>query len=217
MALFFSRDYFHLIRLYAYVVLLHVPLQQLAGAIVFWRSRRGVALLSGLVGVAILLIAIDAYFVEPYWLKVERVTIESRRITRPLRITVVADLQTDVIGPYEKRALQRVVDENPDLILFTGDYLHERDPRRYALLRGQLSTLLARLDLSAPLGVYAVRGNEADAQHVVPRQWRTAAVRGPRGVDDRFELRIACEQLGGDDTLSDRATTPDQSDIAPLA
>jgi predicted MPP superfamily phosphohydrolase len=139
--------------------LLHVPLQQLAGAIVFWRSRRGVALLSGLAGAVILLIAVDAYFIEPHWLQVEKITIESRRITRPLRIAVVADLQTDVIGPYEKRALQRVVDENPDLILFTGDYLHEYDSRRYALLRGQLSTLLARLGLSAPLGAFAVRGN----------------------------------------------------------
>ena len=49
--------------------------------------------------------------------------------------------------------------ENPDLVLLAGDYLQCDDFTRQQRLRRELRGFLEAINLSAPLGVFAVRGN----------------------------------------------------------
>ncbi len=100
-----------------------------------------------------------AFHVEPYRLEVEHFAVASEKLAKPLRVVVVADLQTDVFGAYEKAALDRVMAEHGDLILFTGDYVQQNDPAEHLALRAAIRSYLQEIHLQAPLGVYAVRGD----------------------------------------------------------
>ena len=105
--------------------------------------------------------AAHAFLIEPRWLEVSHVRIETERLGRPLRIAVVADLQTDAVGAHERRALESALASEPDLIVLPGDFLQipARDKERMARERGRLRSLLDELGFQAPLGVYAVGGN----------------------------------------------------------
>jgi len=150
---------FHLLRLQAWAAFLHGPLL-LAG--VGWTLRRNARRWSaacGLGALALLLVAVDAFLIEPHWLELSRVRVESDKVERPLRVAVLSDLQTDRVGDYERRAVRAVLDERPDLILMPGDYVDEDDPGRYREQVERLRSMLMELRFSAPLGIYASRGN----------------------------------------------------------
>ena len=96
--------------------------------------------------------------VEPFRLEVTTATITSPRLAgiRPLRIAVVADLQTDAITPWEVAVFDRLVAEAPDLVLYAGDYLQLRSPE----FECELPALQAQLRrLRPPLGSFAVDGD----------------------------------------------------------
>jgi predicted MPP superfamily phosphohydrolase len=156
---------FGMIRLFAWGVFLYLPLTLVVSAALLWpRSRRStaVALLGALIVIAI---AAHAFLIEPTWLEVTHVTLSSPKVTSPLKIAVVADLQTDEIGEYERDVLTRVAAERPDLILLAGDYLQVRGEDAWRVQRERLNGLLKEIRFQAPLGAYAVGGN------VDPRQW----------------------------------------------
>lgn len=100
-----------------------------------------------------------ASYVAPYRLGVDEVTVSvdpSRGGSAPVRIGVLADLQTDDPGEYEREAVDRLLAAEPDLIVIPGDLFqgsaieldrHEREMRQ----------LLDRLE--APAGVYFVYGD----------------------------------------------------------
>jgi len=149
---------FEVLRLLAYAIFLH-GIVLLTGLGVVFRARKAGVLLfvvAALLGV----IAIDAFLIEPRWLEVSRITLPSPKIKRPIRVALIADFQTDHIGDYERDVLARVMAEHPDLILLAGDHL-QAEPRALGPLRLEFRTLLRQL--SAPLGIYAVRGNMDDS------------------------------------------------------
>ncbi|HEU4339822.1 MAG TPA: metallophosphoesterase, partial [Planctomycetota bacterium] len=82
--------------------------------------------------------------------------IVSAKVKRPLKIAIIADIQTDEIGDYERRALELAKAENPDLVLFAGDYLQEHDDARRKVLIRDLRVLLKECGFK--FGV-AVEGN----------------------------------------------------------
>jgi uncharacterized protein len=97
--------------------------------------------------------------VEPFRLEVTTHAVTSERLRgleRPLRIVCVADLQTDAIGDYEVSVFDRIVDLQPDLILFLGDYL-QPGAEAFVVELPKLHEQLARL--SPPLGMFAVGGD----------------------------------------------------------
>jgi hypothetical protein len=106
-----------------------------------------------------LVVSVDAFLIEPHWLEVTHVSIPSAKLQAAVRVAVVADLQTDAPGRYEKRVLEKVRAEEPDLILFVGDYLHLADLERYVIMSSRLNRMLREVDLNAPFGTYAVPGN----------------------------------------------------------
>jgi predicted MPP superfamily phosphohydrolase len=149
---------FHLIRLYAFVVFAHIPVVMVGIAWALRVRARWIALGAASAAILIWAIAVDAFLIEPRRLEVSRVELRSPKLTRPVRIAVVADLQADRIGDHERRALETVLESEPDLILMPGDYLHV-GPRDYPRVAAELAELLRELDFGAPLGAFAVRGN----------------------------------------------------------
>ncbi len=103
-------------------------------------------------------VAIDAFWIEPTWLEVSEVRLTSPKLTRRVRIVVVADFQAETLGPYERRVLDLVAEARPDLVLFAGDYT-QLEPRDDPALRRQINEYLRRLGLSTELGMFAVEGN----------------------------------------------------------
>jgi predicted MPP superfamily phosphohydrolase len=157
-AVLLQKGTFHLLRLYSYIVFLHLPLV-LIGMV--WILRKRSKWLSGaalVFAISVCAIAVDAFLIEPKRLQVTQIQLHSPKVTHPLRLAVVADLQTDRIGEYERMVLKKVLDAEPDLILMPGDYLHENSSARRRLA-GEFSALLEELDFGARLGAYAVRGN----------------------------------------------------------
>lgn len=61
---------------------------------------------------------------EPSRLQVSRIHITSHKVSRPIRITHLSDLQTDGISKTLRRARQASNDFDPHLLLFTGDVLN---------------------------------------------------------------------------------------------
>jgi hypothetical protein len=136
-------------RLWAWVIFLHGPLVLGFAA---GELRRG-RILCAVPAALLVAIAVDAFLVEPTALEVNRFRISSPKLKRPLRIVVFADLQTDRAGDYEREALRRAMEEQPDLLLFAGDYLQTRKGYEVA---ARIRDWLVELKVDR---AYAVRGN----------------------------------------------------------
>jgi predicted MPP superfamily phosphohydrolase len=164
MALCFPVGPFAKIQLLAWAVFLHLPLLLAGLALVFHRRKRSLSIISLVLLIGIVAIGIDAFLIEPHWLKLTRVTISSDKVEQSFRIAVIADLQTDSPGDYELQALKRTMAERPDLILLAGDYLQTMGQEEYETEREHFRSLLREAALSAPLGVFAIGGN-VDGAH----------------------------------------------------
>ena len=150
---------FTLFGLLAWGVFLHVPLL-LAGAGVILRGTfRRFALTCFVLTGLLIAVAVDSMCIEPHWLEVSRHEIVTSKLTAPVRIVVLADIQTDRVGDYEREVLRLAMDEDPDLILFPGDYVHLSGAERYEAQVQALRAALVDAGLSAPLGIFAVGGN----------------------------------------------------------
>lgn len=112
--------------------------------------------LAGLAGVSI---AAYARYVEPRWIKLERVTIPlpaGADGLDGLKIGFLTDLH---IGPFTSperaaRGIELLLSESPDLLLLGGDY-HSESPRYLP----KAAKLLGRYAGTAPLGTIGVMGN----------------------------------------------------------
>ena len=181
---------FGIVRLWTYGLLLHGPVLLAATAII-WRRRWVCAVAAAAAMLAMISVAVYAFLIEPQWLEVTHHRIVSRKISRPVRIVVVADLQTDHVGPYERAVLLRALEEKPDLVLFAGDYIQAPWKKQKKLCR-ELNGLLREMDFAAPLGAFAVEGN------IDPGIWReifegteVTAVSASRSFD-LGQLRLTC-------------------------
>lgn len=106
-------------------------------------------------------VGLDAFVIEPRWLRVTALTVTSPKLQREHRIALVADLQTDALGPYERDALAQALAWEPELVLFAGDYLQIEDDAAYEAMIPAFRALLRDAGLAGPGAPrsYAVRGN----------------------------------------------------------
>ena len=144
--------------LVAYAVSLHLPIMLAGSAVLLRKAHRKTAI--GLLVSAVLIAAmgVDALLIEPTWLEVSHVRLVTKKVDHPVRIVVLADLQTDVFGAYEKTVFRRALAEKPDLVLLAGDYLQADSETRRDLI-GPIRAYLKEIEFSAPAGAFAVRGN----------------------------------------------------------
>ncbi len=144
-----------------------VTLPMLAAAgVVLPRARRSArpprALTAVLVLVSTVVPAVGFYatHVEPYRLRVDRVTIVTPLVDEPVRIGVLADVQTRRITGHERRAVELLLAERPDVILVPGD-LHQGTEAEFEAALDDFRALLSELT-AAPAGAFAVSG---DSEH----------------------------------------------------
>jgi len=149
---------FSLFRLWAYGLFVHATLLLAGSAAILWKRPRWLSICSALLAGLLAAVAVDAFLIEPTWLEVTRVELPNSKLTQRVRLVVLADLQTDRIGAYERNVLRRVLQEKPDLILFAGDYL-QTDGKRFERLRNEFNRFLHEIGFSAPQGTFAVGGN----------------------------------------------------------
>lgn len=159
LVLLLATDLFHFIRLLGFAIFVHAPILFCAVGWTWRRRSRRLSLGCGVCAGVLVVVAVYAFLVEPFRLEVRHVEIETASIDEPLRIVVVADLQAERIGDYERRTLERVMELAPDVVLMPGDYLQIADTREYYLQAERLRDLLERTGFDAPLGVFAVEGN----------------------------------------------------------
>jgi hypothetical protein len=167
MAALVPTDAFGKMQLLAWATFAHYPLFLAGVAAHGVRRRHGLAYGSAALAACLVLIGVDAFLIEPRWLQVTRRALPSSKLQTPVRVVVIADLQTDAPGRYEEEALRAAMQAKPDLLLLAGDYVHASGRDQYAAASAALNEMLRRADLQAPLGVYAIRGNVD-----WPDQWR---------------------------------------------
>jgi len=103
-----------------------------------------------------------ARHVEPHRLEITHHTVRSdllRGNDRSIRVVVLADLQTDHIGDFERRVFNMIDQQMPDVILVPGDLLQTFDDAQYEVERKKLVELFNGLEHKPPLGIYAVDGD----------------------------------------------------------
>ena len=136
----------------------------MAGVILYYRKLKKTAIVSLLVAVPALLIGFNVFIREPNTLTIEHYRIASAKVQNPFRIVFVSDIQTDHVGWHERRTIQRIKDQNPDIILLGGDYLQAfgKTPLGDNVPQ-EFNQLFIDADLRPRFGVYAVRGNNDSA------------------------------------------------------
>jgi hypothetical protein len=154
---------FYSLRLLADLVFVHCPLVLLVGAYIArrhpWARRAQLAQAAVLAT-----IGVYAFLIEPKRLILTRYDIRSPKVARPFRIGVLADLQTDHVADHERRAVQALMRERPDVILLPGDYL-QVEAGGWPRERDRLRAVLRETGFGAPIGAWAVDGN------VDPPKW----------------------------------------------
>ena len=130
-------------------------------------TRRDFLKLMGVAALDILLLALGGvgygYLMEPNWFKVETIRLKLPRLTRRfsgLRVAQISDIHMGGWMNLERfqRAANLVLEQKPDVLLITGDFLIGGDIAAISEQTIQdLMTGLARLAVSVP--TFAVLGN----------------------------------------------------------
>jgi uncharacterized protein len=195
---------FGVMRAVAWVVFVHAPVVLLGGAVIARVPSWIDAIVQTVLAVVLVGVAIDAFLVEPRWLEIARYTVTSPKLSAPLRIVELTDIQTDDVGTWEADVFARAMAEKPDLIVMPGDFVQvdvafDRYAGQAEKLRGLWGTL------QAPLGVWAVQGNVDwretwtvdlfDKTHVTADRRTTTRDLGPVsltsvGFVDGFDTRL---------------------------
>lgn len=124
------------------------------------RVASGIAGIAG--GVIVGLVYAWSHLVEPYRLEITShriATPRAAKLPRTIEVALVADVQTDAVGPWEEQVFRAVADARPDLVLLAGDYVQHAQRERFLVERERFRALFGLLDPWPPLGVIAVLGD----------------------------------------------------------
>lgn len=94
-----------------------------------------------------------AAWIEPDWIEVTHHSVAAH-IGSPIKIAHLTDIHTSGLGRRERKMIEFIDAERPDLIVITGDSINITSD--YPGFRDVL------MRLQAPLGVWVVRGNHED-------------------------------------------------------
>ena len=105
-----------------------------------------------------------SFWYEPHRLVVTRQTLQSPKLgfTRPLRLLHLGDIHVERMTPREREMLRLARELEPDVILFSGDFLnlsYTQDARAHEHARAVLT------EWRAPKGVFVVSGSPAVDPH----------------------------------------------------
>ncbi|HVP11750.1 MAG TPA: metallophosphoesterase [Phycisphaerae bacterium] len=177
--------------------------------------------------IALLMAPLGAYatYVEPHRLKLETPVMPlppQRSGTSPIRIGILADIQTDHVTEYEVSAVKRLMAERPDIILLPGD-LFQNPWTGASGETAAMHDLLCRLN--APAGAYIVPG-DVDHSPQFDAMLAGTPVKVLRNTIVRFTANDRRITLGGVeldcfspaalDTMRQLETAPGDEDIRIL-
>ena len=121
-------------------------------------DRRQILTLSLVLGLLIAGGGVYATHVEPRLLRVDQVVV-SAPVPQPVRVGVIADLQSPAVGRIEEAAIARMLDQDPDLVLVPGDWFQGTSEQLEAS-RADFTSLLATL--VARVGTVVVVSGDSD-------------------------------------------------------
>lgn len=101
----------------------------------------------------IILLTCFSVYASKYFLQCSYYTISDERIEHPFRIVQISDLHNSVFGENNERLVKKILKQEPDIILITGDLINE-DEERLDIALGLLSSLS-----SSGVPVYVSYGN----------------------------------------------------------
>lgn len=119
-----------------------------------WKKVLRIALL---ILLSLILICAASLLLSRYGLTVTRFALSQPKLTQPLRIVQLTDLHNSVFGKGNARLIRKIREQQPDLILLTGDMLNQYEERTDVPV-----DLIRELVQIAP--VYASYGNH-ERQH----------------------------------------------------
>lgn len=158
-ALKVAHDFFMVLQLLAIGAFIGGPIF-LGICVYFARPKfRFLAITNAILLGATVIVGVDAFLIEPHLLEVTKHSIISNKLNSPLRIAILADLQTDDIGDYERSVLQQVANEKPDIFLLPGDYIQTFTPQEWAKQADKFKQVFKELNIAPKHGTFAVQGD----------------------------------------------------------
>ena len=166
---FFDTDvfgsFFGMLRVLSWGLFLFGPM---ACLIVYrWHHEPSSRRLFAVLGLVLTAIGIDAFWIEPSALEVTQYKVTDERFVKPIRIVLLADIQTDSINAQTRNALQVAMEQHPDLIVFAGDYLQHSFWKDYQVNIQPFNDLLIEYGLDAVPSIVV----EGDAEYRWGNQW----------------------------------------------
>lgn len=168
----FIKPHSAIIYVFVCTFLFFLPATQLGAIAYFWsEAKPSFSIFFGFlksavfmwlaVSVLLLLCAADGFLIEPYSIKVTRITLHSKKIKKPLVILHLSDIQMDNFGRREKKLVRLLHSLHYDMAVMTGDFTN------YDFAFSDCRRLFKKLDFTEP--VFAV-GGDADVQFSLPRR-----------------------------------------------
>ncbi len=68
-------------------------------------------------------------YIDNHTLSVTHITLETEKIEEQIKIVHLSDLHNDTFGKDNQRLIEKVKDQNPDIIVFTGDLVTRSDTK----------------------------------------------------------------------------------------
>ena len=140
------------------------------GLALTWRGyRKWLLIFAGLYwffGLDVLALRYYVTQYEPSQLVVHRVTIKTPKLTTPLRLLHISDIQSGAISEHERKIFDEIKALEPDIIINTGDFLQVVPP---ATFESELPKLMALIrEVNPRYGTYAAFGDTELEMYRVP-------------------------------------------------
>ena len=108
-------------------------------------------------------------YVEPEYLVVKNVRLETPKLTQGIRLLHISDIQAGSIGKYQHEIFEQIKLLKPDIILNTGDFLQIVPPATFSEEWAKLHTLIE--SVNPRYGTYGVYGDtERELYRMKPDQ-----------------------------------------------
>lgn len=159
LALKTGTDLFQVMQFLAIGGFLGGPILLLMNAFFAYKKFKAMAILNSVLATILVLVGIDAFVIEPHFLEISRYEIASDKIDTPLNIAIIADLQTDSVGDYERDVFQKIAAEKPDIALFPGDYIQVFTNEERVNQTAKLKKIIRDSGLRPKYGSFSVQGN----------------------------------------------------------
>jgi predicted MPP superfamily phosphohydrolase len=151
------------------MTLLGIAVALVVLAVVWSGLRKGlvwIALLYAFIAVDLLALRYYVTSVEPQHLVVHHVRLETPKLTKPVRLLHISDIQSGGISDYEVEVFEQINALAPDLILNTGDFLQVVPPATFATEFPKLMAMIR--EVNPRLGTYAVYGDTERELYGIP-------------------------------------------------